>query len=59
METAMTHEQATTLHEFVGPTFESGGLRIDQACFFEEMPGLVFGGLTLIWIVTSLAALVW
>jgi hypothetical protein len=59
METLMNHEQATTLHEFVGPAHEKEELRIYQACFFEEMPGLVFGGMTLIWIVTSLAALVW
>ena len=35
----------------------SEATRISQYSFLSEMPGLVFGILTLAWIVTSLAAL--
>ena len=35
------------------------GVRIAQRCFLEELPGIVFGAMTLIWICSSLAGLMW
>ncbi|MFZ2059473.1 MAG: hypothetical protein WAU82_00535 [Candidatus Binatus sp.] len=41
----------------VNQTEASEGLRIARYCALDELPGLVFGVMTVVWIVFSLAKL--
>jgi hypothetical protein len=35
------------------------GIRVAQGMFLDELPGAVFAGLTLIWVLSSFAGLMW
>ncbi|MGH7781713.1 MAG: hypothetical protein ACREQR_18005 [Candidatus Binataceae bacterium] len=35
------------------------GVRFAQSRFLDELPGLVFAAITLLWVVSSFAGLIW
>ncbi|HKN01313.1 MAG TPA: hypothetical protein VJX23_12420 [Candidatus Binataceae bacterium] len=58
----MEHVKQETLGQIntVELTAQTGeGVRFAQSRFLDELPGAAFAGITLLWIVSSLAGLMW
>ena len=55
MFSILTEQQMATIRGFVNPQTE--GLTVCQHCFMSELPGVVFGIVTLIWIVGAFGLL--
>jgi hypothetical protein len=55
MISILTDKQMATIRGFVNPQTE--GLTLCQHCFLSELPGVVFGIVTLIWIVGAFGLL--
>ncbi|MGA7872134.1 MAG: hypothetical protein WCA22_14705 [Candidatus Binatus sp.] len=58
MTTVLTHKQLAAIRGFEKPQGETEGLTLSQQCFLSELPGVVFGVVTLIWIVGTLGLLI-
>ena len=57
MTSLLTEKQIASIRAFVKPSREMEGLSMCQNCFLSELPGVVFGIVTLIWIVGTLGLL--
>ena len=58
MTSLLTEKQIASIRAFIKPSREMEGLRVSaQNCFLSELPGVVFGIVTLIWIVGTLGLL--
>jgi hypothetical protein len=57
MTSILTDKQAATIRGFVQPATDTEGLTMCQHCFLSELPGLIFGIVTVIWIVGTLGLL--
>ncbi len=57
MTSLLTEKQIASIRGFINPSHEMEGLSMCQNCFLSELPGVVFGIVTLIWIVGPLGLL--
>jgi hypothetical protein len=57
MTSILTDKQMSAIRGFVKPQVETEGLSMSQQCFLSELPGIVFGIVTVIWIVGTLGLL--
>ncbi len=57
MTSLLTEKQMATIRAFIKPSSEMEGLSMCQNCFLSELPGMVFGIVTIIWIVGTLGLL--
>ena len=55
MISILTDKQMATIRGFVNPQTE--GLTLCQQCFLSELPGVVYGIVTVIWIVGAFGLL--
>jgi hypothetical protein len=46
-----------SIRGFIKPSREMEGLNMCQNCFLSELPGVVFGVVTIIWIIGTLGLL--
>jgi hypothetical protein len=46
-----------SIRSFIKPSRETEGLNMCQNCFLSELPGVVFGIVTVIWIVSTIGLL--
>lgn len=53
----LTEKQIASIRSFLKPSREMEGLNMCQNCFLSELPGVVFGVVTIIWIVGTLGLL--
>ena len=58
MTSILTQKQLAAIHGFVKPQAEKEGLTLSQQCMLSELPGIVFGVVTLIWIIGTLGLLI-
>ncbi len=57
MTSILTDKQMAAIRGFDKPRVETEGLTMNQQCFLSELPGIVFGIVTVIWIVGTLGLL--
>jgi hypothetical protein len=57
MTSILTQKQMAAIRGFVNSPTKSEGLIMCQNCFLSELPGVVFGVVTIIWIVGTLGLL--
>jgi hypothetical protein len=57
MTSILTEKQMAAIRGFEKPQVETEGLPMSQQCFLSELPGIVFGIVTVIWIVGTLGLL--
>ncbi len=57
MTSVLTEKQMAAIRGFEKPQIETEGLAMSQQCFLSELPGVVFGIVTVIWIVGTLGLL--
>jgi len=57
MTSILTDKQMAAVRGFEKPQVETEGLTMNQQCFLSELPGIVFGIVTVIWIVGTLGLL--
>jgi hypothetical protein len=53
----LSEKQLAAIRGFENPQVETEGLTMSQQCFLSELPGIVFGIVTIIWIVGALGLL--
>jgi len=57
MTSLLNEKQIGAIRGFINPSLEKEGLTMSQSCFLSELPGVIFGVVTLIWIVGTLGLL--
>ena len=57
MISILTQKQMAAIRRFESLPVETEGLTLSQQLFLSELPGVVFGVVTLIWIVATLGLL--
>lgn len=57
MTSVLTQKQMAAIRGFEKPQAETEGLTLSQHCFLSELPGVVFGVVTIIWIIGTLGLL--
>jgi hypothetical protein len=57
MTSLLTEKQMASIRVFAKPSLEMEGLNMCQHCFLSELPGVVFGVVTLIWIIGTMGLL--
>jgi hypothetical protein len=57
MTSILTEEQLASIRGFIKPSREMEGFNMCQNCFLSELPGVIFGVVTIIWIVGTLGLL--
>jgi hypothetical protein len=57
MTSTLTRKQTAAIRGFEKTQAETEGLAMSQQCFLSELPGVVFGVVTLIWIVGAMGLL--
>ena len=57
MTSILSEKQMASIRAFVKPSHEMEGLNMCQHCFLSELPGVVFGVVTLIWIIGTMGLL--
>lgn len=57
MTSILTDKQMAAIRGFVKSPTKNEGLTMGQQCFLSELPGIVFGIVTVIWIVGTLGLL--
>ena len=57
MTSVLTQKQMAAIRGFVNPPTKREGLTMCQHCFLSELPGVVFGIVTVIWIIGTLGLL--
>lgn len=57
MTSILTQKQMAAIRGFVKSPTKGEGLTMSQNCFLSELPGLVFGIVTVIWIVGTIGLL--
>lgn len=57
MTSILTEKQTAAIRGFEKPQPEMEGLNMSQQCFLSELPGIVFGIVTLIWIIGAFGLL--
>ena len=57
MTSILTQKQISAIRGFVKSSTKSEGLTMCQQCFLSELPGIVFGIVTVIWIIGTLGLL--
>ena len=57
MISILTEKQMAAIRGFGKPQIETEGLTMSLQLFLSELPGVVFGIVTIIWIVTALGLL--
>jgi len=57
MTSLLNEKQIGAIRGFINPSLEKEGLTMNQSCFLSELPGVIFGVVTLIWIVGTLGLL--
>ena len=57
MTSILTQKEMAAIRGYEKPPVEMDGLTFSQHCFLSELPGVVFGIVTLIWIVGTLGLL--
>jgi len=58
MTSTLAQKQIAAIRGFVKSPAETEGLAMCQQCFLSELPGVVFGVVTLIWIVGAFGLLI-
>jgi hypothetical protein len=59
MGAMVTSERAEVIREFGGESLADEGFQQARALLLEELPGIAFGLITLLWIFTSVSSLIW
>ena len=57
MTSILTQKQMAAIRGFVNSPTKSEGLTMAQNCFLSELPGVIFGIVTVIWIVGTIGLL--
>ena len=57
MTSVLTEKQMAAIRGFEKPQIETEGLAMSQQLFLSELPGIVFGIVTVIWIVGTIGLL--
>ncbi len=57
MTSLLSEKQMASIRSFIKPSRETEGLNMCQNCFLSELPGVVFGIVTVIWIVSTVGLL--
>lgn len=57
MTSILTEKQMAAIRGFEIPGREREGLTMCQHCFLSELPGLIFGIVTVVWIIGTLGLL--
>jgi hypothetical protein len=57
MTSLLNDKQMAAIRAFIKPSPEMEGLNMCQNCFLSELPGVVFGIVTVIWIVGTIGLL--
>jgi hypothetical protein len=57
MTSILTQKQVAAIREFVKSPNKSEGLIMCENCFLSELPGVIFGIVTVIWIVGTIGLL--
>jgi len=57
MTSILTDKQMAAIRGFEKPQVDTEGLTMGQQCFLSELPGVVFGIVTVIWIFGTLGLL--
>jgi hypothetical protein len=57
MTSILTQEQISAIRGFAKSTTKSEGLIMCENCFLSELPGVIFGIVTVIWIVGTIGLL--
>jgi hypothetical protein len=57
MISILTQEQVAAIRGFVKSPTKSEGLTMCENCFLSELPGVIFGIVTVIWIVGTIGLL--
>ena len=57
MTSLLTQKQIAATRGQIEPQTETEGLKMCQNCFLSELPGVVFGIVTVIWIIGTLGLL--
>jgi hypothetical protein len=57
MTSLLSEKQMASIRSFFKPSCEMEGLNMCQHCFLSELPGVVFGVVTIIWIFGTLGLL--
>jgi hypothetical protein len=57
MTSILTEKQMAAIRGFVNSPTKSEGLSMCENCFLSELPGLIFGIVTVVWIIGTLGLL--
>ena len=57
MTSLLNDKQMAAIRAFITPSPELEGLTMSQSCFLSELPGVVYGIVTVIWIVAAFGLL--
>jgi hypothetical protein len=57
MTSILTQEQMAAIRGFVISPAKSEGLTMCQNCFLSELPGVIFGIVTVVWIIGTIGLL--
>ena len=57
MTAILTEKQMAAIRGFKKPQVKAEGMTMGQQCFLSELPGIVFGIVTIIWIVGTMGLL--
>jgi hypothetical protein len=57
MTSILTEKQMAAIRGFEIPKAETEGLTMCQHCFLSELPGVIFGIVTVVWIIGTLGLL--
>jgi hypothetical protein len=57
MISILTEQQVAAIRGFERPQIETEGIRMSLQLFLSELPGVIFGIVTIIWIVSTIGLL--
>ena len=57
MTSLLNEKQLATIRGFINQSSEMEGINMCQSCFLSELPGVIFGLVTVIWIVGTIGLL--
>jgi hypothetical protein len=57
MTSILTEKQMAAIRGFEIPDVETEGLTMCEHCFLSELPGVIFGIVTVVWIIGTLGLL--
>jgi hypothetical protein len=58
MTSIATHKQVAVIPGFMNAAEQPTRLSISQHCLLSELPGVVFGVITLVWIISTISLLI-